>query len=288
MATGSLATLPLLASSPLSSRSEELVILHTNDVHSHIHPFSDEHSRYASQGGVIARAALIDEIRQKHRNVLLLDAGDMFQGTPFFNFYGGELEIKLMSKLNYDAATIGNHDFDGGVEGLFNAWKNANFQLLNANYTFENDLNKIVKPYQIFKKGKLKIGVLGIGIELEGLVDSKMCKGTYYNDPVINANRCAKELKSKGCDYVICLSHLGFKYKGSKMSDILLAKSSENIDLIIGGHTHSFLEEPSREINSVGAEVLVSQAGWAGLRLGVIKVEFNSEKILSEGLTLNV
>ncbi len=271
------------------AKKEELIILHTNDVHSHIHPFSADHPRYAGQGGVIKRANLIDTYRKAHKNVLLLDAGDMFQGTPFFNFYGGELEMKLMSQMNYDAVTLGNHDFDAGVDGLLKAMKHSKFPILNANYVFENPLNERVSPYKVFRKGKIKVGVLGVGIELDGLVDPTLCKGVNYTDPISSANKTATILKeSLKCDYVVCLSHLGLKYKEEKISDILLARSSKNIDLIIGGHTHSFLDEPLKEMNEAGEPVLISQAAWAGLRLGIVKVTLTQNDKVSQGGTSKI
>jgi 5'-nucleotidase len=269
--------------------SEELIILHTNDVHSHIHAFEKNHSRYAGAGGAIKRSLLIDSYRKQYKNILLLDAGDIFQGTPFFNFYGGELEMKLMTKMGYDAATLGNHDFDGGIDGLLKAKKYGKFDFLNANYVIENELKNIVKPYKVFKKGKIKVGVFGIGIELEGLVDPKLCAGIIYTEPISKANKIATHLKEKmDCDYVVCLSHLGLKYESDKVSDITLANNSQHIDLIIGGHTHSFLDEPLRLKNKNGEETLVSQAAWAGLRLGIVKVEFTKELKTSAGITTKV
>lgn len=220
----------------------KLTILHTNDVHSRIEPFPLDHKRYPGMGGAAERAAIIQNIRKKEENVLLLDAGDMFQGTPYFNFFGGELEFKLMSDMGYDAATIGNHDFDAGIDGLKKQLVHANFPLINCNYDFRDTVMEgQTLPYQIFNKGKLKIGVLGVGVELEGIVPSKMFGNTKYNDPVANANKVANQLKhDHKCDYVICLSHLGYKYDHAKISDVELAKATENIDLILGGHTHTF------------------------------------------------
>ncbi len=266
------------------TKQEELLILHTNDVHSHIHPFKEDHPRYAGRGGIIRRANMIDQYRKNFKHVLLLDAGDIFQGTPFFNFYGGELEMKLMSKMGYDAATLGNHDFDGGIEGLIKAMKFGDFSLVNCNYTFENELNKIVKPFKIFKKGNIRVGVFGVGIELDGLVESKLCKGTIYMDPISSANKTAEDLRQKHhCDYIVCLSHLGYKYDSEKISDIILAQKTRNIDLIIGGHTHTFLPQPVIETNTEGDSVLVSQAAWAGLMVGVIKVVFKEGEKISAG-----
>jgi 5'-nucleotidase len=147
-----------------------------------------------------------------------------------------------MSKMGYDVATLGNHDFDNGISGIMRQMPNAGFSFVNCNYDFgQTPLASVVSPYRILNKGGLKIGILGVGIELKGLVPDKSFEGIIYNDPVANANRIAKELKKdKKCDLIICLSHLGYKYGGDKISDVKLAEQSENIDLIIGGHTHTF------------------------------------------------
>lgn len=258
----------------------KLTILHTNDVHSRIDPFPANDPKYPNMGGVARRAALIKKIRGEEKNVLLLDAGDIFQGTPYFNLYGGELEFKLMSEMGYDASTLGNHDFDNGIDGLVKQMPNMNFPFLNANYSFNDTLlqNKI-QEYKIFHRGNLKIGVFGIGIELRGLVDPKLTGNILYNDPLVNANRISTLLKNEEkCDLVICLSHLGYKYNDKKVSDSVLAKESSSIDLIIGGHTHTFLDEPTHVINKDGKEVLIAQVGWAGIKLGRIDYYFDSKK----------
>ena len=195
--------------------TKKITILHTNDVHSHIDPFPVDHPRNPNMGGAARRAAIIENIRKEEEHVLLLDAGDIFQGTPYFNFYGGELEFKLMSMMQYDLATIGNHDFDNGIDGLYAQLPYAKFEFVSANYDFKNTvLDSHVKPYKIFNKGGIKIGVFGLGIELEGLVDKKAYKETVYNNPVEVAQDMARILKhNKKCDLVICLSHLGFSYK---------------------------------------------------------------------------
>lgn len=255
----------------------KLTILHTNDVHSRIEPFPLDGGTNQGRGGIAKRAALIQKIRQEEQHVLLLDAGDMFQGTPYFNYFGGELEMKLMSKMGYDAATIGNHDFDGGIDGLHKQFTTqANFSLINCNYDFSDTImDGQVKPYQIFKKGPIKVGVIGVGVELNGLVPSLLFKNTQYLNPIEKANHYAALLKEeKGCAYVICLSHLGYKYKTNKVSDLVLAKDSEHIDLIIGGHTHTFLEKPTIVANRKEKEVLVTQVGWAGMILGRLDIYF--------------
>jgi len=270
-----------LSSLPIDLFAKEdmtrLTILHTNDVHSRIDPFPPNDPKYPNMGGVARRAALIKKIRSTEKNVLLLDAGDIFQGTPYFNLYGGELEFKLMSEMGYDASTLGNHDFDNGIDGLVKQMPNMNFPFLNANYSFKDTLleNK-VNEYKIFRRGNLQIGVFGIGIELRGLVDPKLTGNILYNDPLVNANRISTLLKNEEkCDLVICLSHLGYKYNDKKVSDSVLAKESSNIDLIIGGHTHTFLDEPTLINNKDGKEVLIAQVGWAGIKLGRIDYYFD-------------
>jgi 5'-nucleotidase len=254
----------------------KLTVLHTNDVHSRIDPFPMDNSERQGQGGVARRMSLIKQIRASEKNVLLLDAGDIFQGTPYFNMYGGELEMKLMSDMGYDAATLGNHDFDNGLEGLVKQLPNANFPLINANYDFKDTLMQgKTLPFQIFQKGTLKIGVFGLGIELKGLVADENFGNTIYQDPVKVAYTIAAHLKNEmQCDYIICLSHLGFNYTEKKISDLYLAQNSQHIDLIIGGHTHTFLDKPNIQKNLIGKPVLVNQVGWAGLMLGRIDVYF--------------
>ncbi len=264
------------------SKTKQITILHTNDVHSHIDPFGPDDGRNANKGGVARRAALVEAIRKENPNTLLLDAGDIFQGTPYFNYYGGELEFKLMSMLKYDLATIGNHDFDNSIDGLYAQLPNANFDFVSANYDFSNTImDTHVKPYKIFTKEGIKIGIFGLGIELDGLVTKKMYKETKYLEPIEIAQDMSRILKEEQhCDLVICLSHLGYNYRNSpnKASDLNLAKATKDIDLIIGGHTHTFLRKPTIEKNVVGENVLVNQVGCYGLYLGRIDFYFDSDK----------
>ena len=258
-----------------SNKSSKLVILHTNDTHSNIEPFPSNHPKFPGMGGVAKRHSLIKKIRNEEENVLLLDSGDIFQGTPYFNTFHGELEMKLMTAMAYDAATMGNHDFDIGLDGFLNAKRFANFPFLCANYDFsETILKDQTTPYKIFKKGRLKIGVFGIGVELQGLVPEEKYGKTKYLDPIETANAISKQLKNKGCDLIICLSHLGYEYPNSnKISDRVLANKSEYIHLILGGHTHTFLEKPTIEKNLIGAPVMINQVGWAGVNLGRIDID---------------
>lgn len=271
--------LPLEAFNGLDEISR-ITILHTNDMHSRIEPFPLDGTKYEGKGGVARRAATISSIRKEVDNVLLLDAGDIFQGTPYFNLFGGELEFKLMSKMGYDAATFGNHDFDGGITGLVKQMPHASFPFVNSNYNFSNTpLNGKVKEYLIFEKGDIKIGLTGVGIELKGLVPKELIGETQYLDPIKNANRVAKFLKKDmDCDYVICLSHLGFKYDKPKVSDVIFAEESSHIDLILGGHTHTFLEKPVVMKNKKNQQVVINQVGWAGIVLGRLDLHFEKNK----------
>ncbi|UZH55315.1 metallophosphatase [Salinimicrobium tongyeongense] len=266
-----LGSLSLLSFTP-PKKLKHITILHTNDVHSHIEPFARAHAQYPGMGGAARRYTLIKQIRQENPNTLLFDAGDIFQGTPYFNYYGGELEFKLMSKMGYDAATIGNHDFDNGIDGLLAQLPHARFPFVNTNYNFENTvLEGQIKPYRIFLKDGIKIGVFGLGIELKGLVAKKHYKETEYLDPVDTTKTIVKQLKDEEkCELVICLSHLGYEYQGDKISDQKLAATTKDIDLIIGGHTHTFLPKPSVVLNAIGEKVLINQVGWAGVNLGRI------------------
>lgn len=279
--------------SSFSSRKEvkHITILHTNDVHSHIEPFDPDHPLYPGMGGAARRFTLIQDIRQENPNTLLLDAGDIFQGTPYFNFYGGKLELKLMSKMGYDAATIGNHDFDNGIDGLLAQMPHAQFPFVSANYNFQNTvLEEWVKAYQVFERDGIRIGVFGLGIKLDGLVNKKLYQETQYLDPVEIARETVQRLKEEEkCELVICLSHLGYEYKTDKISDVKLAQATKDIDLIIGGHTHTFLPEPVVVLNNVGKKVLINQVGWAGVRLGRIDFYLDaSGKINGSGAAIVV
>tara|TARA_B100001057_G_scaffold119156_1_gene117820 strand:+ start:371 stop:1282 length:912 start_codon:yes stop_codon:yes gene_type:complete len=257
---------------------KRITILHTNDMHSRIEPFSS--GSFKGIGGMAQRSSIINEIRKKEKNVLLFDAGDIFQGTPYFNFYGGELEFKLMSQMKYDAVTLGNHDFDNGLDGLKKQLKHASFPFVCANYDFSKTILKnSFKPYKIFLKDGIKIGVFGIGVELNGLVPKELYKETKYLDPIIEANKISDKLKNKkGCDLIVCLSHLGLMYNSDKVSDLVIAQKSKHIDLIIGGHTHSFLEKPILETNLDGKKVIINQVGWGGINIGKIDFIFKQNK----------
>ncbi|RDC66549.1 bifunctional metallophosphatase/5'-nucleotidase [Adhaeribacter pallidiroseus] len=256
-----------------------LTILHTNDMHSRIDPFPNDGRTNGGLGGMARRATLINQIRQQEKNVLLLDSGDIFQGTPYFNFFGGELEYKLMTQMRYDATTFGNHDFDNGLAGLQRQLPNAGFSFLSANYDFSNTILKNqFQPYQVFEKEGIKIGVFGLGIELAGLVDKKNYGATVYLDPGQRAADMVKQLREKeNCNLVICLSHLGYKYENAKIDDRKLAQQVPGIDLILGGHTHTFMEAPEKINRTNGHETLINQVGWAGINLGRMDFTFSKK-----------
>ncbi|WP_426480722.1 bifunctional metallophosphatase/5'-nucleotidase [Chryseobacterium sp. R2ACT005] len=262
--------------------ANKLTILHTNDQHSRIEPFDASYTRNPNQGGFARRANLIQQIRNQESNVLLLDSGDIFQGTPYFNFFGGELEFKLMSMMKYDASTMGNHDFDNGLDGFLKVLPNAKFPFICSNYDFKNTiLDGKTSPYKIFNKNGIKVGIFGVGIQLDGLVGKKQYGETVYSNPIDVAQHYSNYLKKEQkCDLVICLSHIGYDYKDepNKISDKILAANTENIDIILGGHTHTFLPEPQSYTNRQGKNVLVNQVGWAGLLLGRIDFYFDTNK----------
>ena len=281
LATGALLVGPnITKAASLFSSSVKLTILHTNDVHSRIDAFPMDGGQYQGLGGVAARSYLINAIRREEENVLLLDAGDIFQGTPYFNVFKGEPELKAMSAMAYDGGTIGNHDFDAGLDNLaMQLNKHARFPILIANYDFAGTpMESNYQPYKIIKKGGLKIGLFGLGIELKGLVADSLYGNTKYLEPIAVANKTAGLLKDKGCDMIICLSHLGYQYANEKVSDVALAKETQHIDLIIGGHTHTFLEAPVSVKNKLGEDVVINQVGYAGIMLGRLDYIFESGK----------
>src|SRR5690606_16461540 len=254
---GAASLLTLLPTAPLWAAEDDSVkkitILHTNDTHSRIEPFEvSSSSPYSGKGGYARRAKLIQQIRQEEKNTLLLDAGDVFQGTPYFNMFKGELEFKLMSKMGYEAMTLGNHEFDNGLQGLKDQFKFKNFPIINSNYDFTNTiLEGHIEKYRIFWKDGVKIGVFGLGVNLKGLVSNNSFGEMKYLDPVEITHEMTRILREEEkCDLVLCLSHLGYEYSDPQIiSDCRLAVETSGIDIIIGGHTHTFLERPQEFIN---------------------------------------
>lgn len=273
-------TNPAWAIQSLKPAAKKLTILHTNDFHSRIDPFPAGSGRNSLQGGVARKSTLIQQIREKEENLLLFDSGDVFQGTPYFNFFAGQLEMQIMELLKYDALTIGNHDFDGGIENLAKQLEQVSFPVLCGNYNFANTpMDGRTKPWHIFKKDGLRIGVFGLGIELKGLVPKDLYTNTIYENPIEKANEYAKKLKEEEkCNLVVCLSHLGYQYTEDKVSDVTLAAATEHIDVILGGHTHTFLPAPTKVKNKAGKTVFVNQAGWGGILLGRLDFIFQGDK----------
>ncbi|WP_294081009.1 bifunctional metallophosphatase/5'-nucleotidase [Proteiniphilum sp. UBA5384] len=260
--------LALLFSSPVFSQ-KRIVILHTNDTHSRIEPLPKTDKTAPGKGGVERRASFINEVRRENRNVLLLDAGDFVQGTPYFNLFKGEVEVKAMNLMKYDAATLGNHEFDYGLEVLEEIIRKADFPVITSNYDFsQTGLANLVKPYVILKKDGVRIGIIGICVKPQGLIAAENYKGMKFLDPVKTANKLAGQLRSQqNCDMVICLSHLGYQ------QDQKLAESTRHIDLIIGGHSHTYMKEPEIRKNLDNKDVMIYQTNGRGRYVGKIDVE---------------
>lgn len=258
---------------------KKITILHSNDVHSRIEPIDKGSSDTisAGKGGLIRIANCAYEVRKEDPDLLLFDSGDFSQGTPFYNLFKGEVEIKLMNTAGYVAGTIGNHEFDFGLDNMARLFKMANFPIVCANYDFTGTvLEGLVKPYVILKKKGLKIGVFGLGTQLEGMVQASNCEGVTYYEPYDIANKIAKLLKKKKkCDLVICLSHLGFQPSDKNpVADVVLAEKTRNIDIILGGHSHTLLQKAEVLKNSEGKSVYINQVGKSGIYLGKLEVEF--------------
>ena len=255
---------------------KKVTILHTNDTHSRIDPYPAGDPNFPGMGGYARRAALVNYIRDMDQELLLLDAGDFFQGTPYYNMYGGELELKLMSKMGYDAATVGNHEFDNGLDGFLSVLPFADFPFITANLDFSDTIlrGKTI-PYKVFRKKGLRIGIYGLGIDPKGLVSRDLYGETRYLDPVEVARDVEETLKQKeNCDLIICLSHLGYAYEHGRISDVRVAAHTQWTDIIIGGHTHTLLDPPAVVANSQGMPVTIGQTGSGGVRLGVMNVYF--------------
>lgn len=261
--------------SAAAQKAKTLTVLHTNDVHSRIDPLDS--GADTGKGGFIRIASYIKEQRQENPGILLFDCGDFSQGTPFYNLFGGEVEMKLMNTIGYDAGTIGNHEFDTGLENMARLFRLANHPIVCANYDVSGTvLEGLVKPYVILKKNGLKIGVFGLGTQLEGMVQADKCEGITYLDPISKAGEVAALLKKKGCDVVICLSHLGLNPSSKdRACDTTLAKKSRNIDIIIGGHSHTYIEKPIHYKNLDGKDVCITQMGKNGVYVGRLQLTFN-------------
>lgn len=265
------------------SQTKKIVLLHTNDTHSHIEPLDSTDHSYPNCGGIALRQAYVENVRASEKNVLVFDAGDFSQGTIYYNIFGGQIEIECMNMIGYDAVTLGNHEFDSGLENLRKILLKAQFPVVCTNYDVSKTcLKKCIKPYHIIKKGRLRIGIIGLGTRLEGIVQKKNYNGINFIDPYEIAERTALFLKEKKkCDLIVCLSHLGLDKNSFNDSD--LAKKTSAIDIILGGHTHTFMEAPEFVENARGHKVLISQAGENGVLVGRVDITFSSERLDSTG-----
>jgi 5'-nucleotidase len=278
------------AMAAMKGNLKRLTILHSNDTHSRLDPFPPNDPNFPNMGGYARRAAVVKQLRLDDPELLLLDAGDYFQGTPYFNLFGGEAELKLMSLMGYDAATVGNHEFDNGLVGFNNVISHAAFPFVISNYDFSQTiLEGKTKPYLVVIRNGIKVGIYGLGIELRGLVAPSLYDGLKYLDPVEIARATEETLKSKHrCQVIICLSHLGFSYNHDKVSDVVVAKETSWTDIIIGGHTHTLLDPAVKEKNLRNQNVTIGQTGSSGVRLGKMEVLFDlasGEKLVETNTT---
>ncbi len=266
--------------STLGNTGTRITILHTNDTHARIEPFPDNAPNYAGMGGVARRATLIRKLRAENPDSLLLDAGDVFQGTPYFNKFNGALDFEVMSKMGYDAVTIGNHEFDNGVRGFEDVMSKARFPFVSTNYDFgTTQMGLRVQKFLIRQVAGVKIGIFGLGVSFENLVLPHLHRGVTCLDPVeIAAETTAHLREYHRCDMIICLSHIGYRYNDNRVSDRIVAGQVDGIDLIIGGHTHTFMPEPELFEKTDGSRTWVSQVGFAGIVLGRLDFHFDRQR----------
>tara|TARA_R100001143_G_C3361193_1_gene136092 strand:+ start:5447 stop:6379 length:933 start_codon:yes stop_codon:yes gene_type:complete len=281
-AAGSVLPLGTVSASSGLLRSDEITILYTNDTHARLDPFPKNAKEFAGLGGIARRASLIKRIRDLQKNVLLLDAGDVFHGSTWFEVYGGSVDFKLMTEMNYDAMAIGNHEFDRGPDGFADAAGHAGFPFLAANYIVRNTPMAPFVQRQIVKEfDGFKMGIFGLGIEFDGVIDRSLTGSIRAADPIRNAAQITGYLKnSLQCDYIICLSHLGYHYSDARVDDYDIAHSVDDIDLIIGGHTHTFLDTPTVVQKESGKRVYITQMGHGGVRLG--RIDLNNLGVTSD------
>jgi len=262
----------------LGQQKIKLVILHTNDTHSQVEPTDKSSLKTSDMGGYARRMGLISRIREQEKNVLLVDAGDYSQGTPYFNFFNGRIEIDAMNRMKYDAGTLGNHEFDNGIDTLAVVLKNAAFPMISSNYNLEKtNLYQLVKPYVVLVKAGVRIGIMALDVNPESLIFEKNYRGLIYLDPVQKANEVSTLLKKKEkCDIIICLSHLGSDSTKLEVNDFEIAHKTRYIDVIIGGHSHSLIMNTDVK-NVIGKHVVVAQMGKSGMYLGRVDLELEKK-----------
>lgn len=269
----------LLSSMLYAQGGKELYILHTNDTHSRIEPYASTFpdTLVAGKAGFLRRAALIKQQRKEHKNLLLFDCGDFSQGSPYYNLFKGEVEIKLMNAMGYDAGTIGNYEFDFGLENMARLFKMAKFPIVCANYDVQGTvLEGLVKEYVVLKREGVRIGVFGLGPKQSGLVAHSCSGDVKFEDPIAEAQRVADVLKEQeACDLVICLSHLG--WEGKPYSDVELIKHTRHIDIVLGGHSHSFFDAPKYYKNLDGMDIPLQQMGKHAAFVGKMVVKMQKD-----------
>jgi len=257
-----------------AGQKAKLVILHTNDTHSQVEPTEKSGLKTSDMGGYTRRMGVIQKIRTEEKNVLLLDAGDFSQGTPYFNFFNGRVEIDAMNRMKYDAGTLGNHEFDNGIDTLAIILKKAQFPMLSSNYKLvKTPLAQLVKPWLIIQKAGLRIGIMALNVDPKSLIIENNYKGMEYEDPIEKAIEISTLLKKKEkCDVIICLSHLGADTTKTNINDFEIARKTRYIDVIIGGHSHSMITNTT-ERNAAGKPIVIAQMAKSGLFLGRVELE---------------
>lgn len=262
-----------------------ITILHTNDTHSQIDPVDANDKQYADKGGVARRATLVKRVRKDNANTLLIDAGDVFQGTPYFNFFKGEVEYKSMSLIGYDVVTLGNHDFDNGVAGLVAAMKFANFDFVSSNYDVSNTpLASRVKPYVVRVIGGVRVGLFGLGVSPDNLITPENFKGVKYNDPVKASRDVVATLRGRErCTLVVGMSHLGYypNPREGEIGDTQVAAQVDGIDFIASGHTHTFMKQPVITKTPSGGNTVIFQVGRSGIYLGRVDFKIREGKVVA-------
>ena len=273
--------LALLSACLMASAQKTLEILHTNDTHSCVMPLNPNlaDTLVAGRGGYLRRYEMIVEERRRNPDLLLFDSGDFSQGSPYYTIYKGEVETDLMSMMGYDAATIGNHEFDFGLDNMAHIFRRAKFPIVCANYDFTGTaVDGLVKPYVVLKRNGLRIGVFGICPKMDGLVDETKCRGVKYLDPVATAERTARLLRhEKKCDVVICLSHLGWNLQ-QDVDDEDMLKANHDIDIVLGGHSHSYFKQLMYAPNADGKLIPDEQNGKHGVFVGKILLKLDRKK----------
>jgi len=275
---GFLLLLAFISVSAFSQQKIKLVILHTNDTHSQVESTEKSTLKTSDMGGYARRMGEISQIREQEKNVLLVDAGDYSQGSPYFNFFNGRVEIDAMNRMKYDAGTLGNHEFDNGIDTLAVVLKTALFPLISSNYNFgKTALYGMIKPYIVLQRAGLRIGIMALDVNPESLIFEKNYKGMVYEDPILKANEISTLLKKKEkCDVIICLSHLGANIADGVVNDFEIAHKTRYIDVIIGGHSHSMINNTT-EKNAAGKPIVIAQVGKSGLYLGRVELELEKK-----------